>query len=230
MNFPSWVGPRFADTLTRIHQRPSQQFDWLGLATGPEGFGKSTFLIHVGLIVDPSFKKDPLSRIVYNSEDFIKLGNELEPGQFRLLDEGDEGAYSLDYATGANKNLSKHLFRCRELRLLSGIAIPNIRWMAPIVKEHRANHWGLMVHRGDALMHTPRRADYDGAKAGWRQLFHSVFPEIKEPWFQKDYRGDKRDRLQGLEHVDEVDEYPGLQDAEVLHMAQDIQAAELLGQ
>lgn len=230
---PAWVGPRLADHVAQIRKRPAQQLDYVGMLTGPEGSGKSTLSAHLAALLDPTFLDDPLSRFCYTGKDFIRLGEELEPGQVRIFDEGDDGLLSQEFMTADNKGVLKHLFRCRELRVFSLINIPHVRWMAPIVKEHRAQDWYLLPRRGSALVHQMRRADYDGVKPSWRKMFGLNFPEPAWPWWP-DYRQAKRDRIRGIEPdgeaavADEGDGWITPAAREIERLAQSFHALELV--
>ena len=196
LDFPAWMGPRLRSFLAELHERPADQYDTATMFSGPEGSGKSTLACHILKALDPTFDVD---RIAYSTSEFIEIGKRLKPGQARLLDESDEGAFSGDVHSRDSKDFAKHLFRCRELRLHNALVLPNVRWMASVVKEHRANHWFLCPQRGEAIVHRMRRADYQGAKTAWDKLFGLNFGPYDPEWWETRYRPNKVRRLLELE-------------------------------
>lgn len=119
--------------------------DLIIVITGDERKGKSTLAFLMASYMDPGF--DPADQMTFSGDDFSRVGSRLGKYRAVVLDEAIRGGFSRDAPTEANKKLAKFLTVCGERNLIGVICWPKLRWLDPILKEHRCK-WNLHVeHR-----------------------------------------------------------------------------------
>jgi hypothetical protein len=127
--------------VKRIHNDD----DLIVVITGDERTGKSTLAFLMASYMDPLF--DPSVQTTFSGGDFSRVGSKLGKYRAVVLDEAIHGGFSRDAPTEANKKLAKFLTVCGERNLIGIICWPKLRWLDPILKEHRCK-WNLHVeHR-----------------------------------------------------------------------------------
>lgn len=126
--------------VKRIHNDD----DLIVAITGDERRGKSTLAFQLATYMDPSF--DPAKQITFSGDDFSRVGSQLGKYRAVVLDEAIRGGFSRDAASEVNKKLAKFLTVCGERNLIGVICWPKLRWLDPILKEHRCK-WNLHVER-----------------------------------------------------------------------------------
>lgn len=111
--------------------------DWdLPIAiTGNERKGKSSIAFEMALYLDDLF--DPAEQTVFTADEFGRKAVNLPKYRALILDEAVSGGFSRDAGSGPNKRLAKFLTVCGDRNLIMFILWPNIRWLDPILKEHR---------------------------------------------------------------------------------------------
>jgi len=97
--------------------------DGIGLITGLEGSGKSTFAQALAYYVDPSFN---VNRVVFTGNDLMKCIDTASVGQAIIFDEAIMDMASQDFATDMQKILIKKFTLIRKKRLYIFLVIPSI--------------------------------------------------------------------------------------------------------
>lgn len=128
------------DQVNRIHRDD----DLILVVTGDERKGKSTLAFHLASYMDKHF--EPGKQMTFSGDDFSRVASRLPKYRAVVLDEAIRGGFSRDAASDSNKKLAKFLTVCGERNLIGIICWPNIRWLDPILKEHRCR-WNLHVER-----------------------------------------------------------------------------------
>jgi hypothetical protein len=112
-----------------------EDWDLPVVVTGNERKGKSSIAFMMALYLDPDF--DPVEQIVFSADDFTRKATKLGKYRVLILDEAVSGGFSRDAGSGPNKRLAKFLTVCGDRNLVMFVLWPNIRWLDPILKEHR---------------------------------------------------------------------------------------------
>ena len=99
--------------------------DGIGLITGLEGTGKSTFVRLVATYCDFN-KQLSLERIVFTGRDLMTAIDNARPGQALIFDEAIMDMSSQDFATDVQKILIKKFTLIRKKRLFIFIVIPSL--------------------------------------------------------------------------------------------------------
>lgn len=128
---------RFGDSVRRDN-------DVVMAVTGDEGSGKSSIALQMSAYMDPDF--DPVRQVVFTADQFTRTAVELPKYSALVLDESISGGFSRDAGSGPNKRLAKFLTVSRERNLFCFLLWPNIRWLDPILKEHRCK-WNVHVEK-----------------------------------------------------------------------------------
>jgi hypothetical protein len=118
-------------------QRELMKGDWdlPIVVTGNERKGKSSIAFEMALYLDDLF--DPVEQTVFAADDFTRKATKLDKYRALILDEAISGGFSRDAGSGPNKRLAKFLTICGDRNLIMFVLWPNIRWLDPILKEHR---------------------------------------------------------------------------------------------
>jgi len=124
--------------------RAKMDNDMVLAITGEEGSGKSSLALQMAAYMDPAF--DPVKQVVFSGDQFARTAVDLPKYSAIILDESISGGFSRDAGAGTNKRLAKFLTVSRELNLLCFILWPNIRWLDPILKEHRCK-WNVHIEK-----------------------------------------------------------------------------------
>lgn len=132
-------------------QKIRRDDDLILVITGDERSGKSTLAFLMATYMDPSF--DPERQTTFSGNDFSRVATQLGKYRAVILDEAIRGGFSRDSPTQDNKQLAKFLTVCGERNLIGIICWPRLRWLDPILKEHRCR-WNLHIQsrrRDDAI-------------------------------------------------------------------------------
>jgi hypothetical protein len=119
-----------------IIERKSKELDTVIVVFGAEGTGKSMFGLKLGeyLLEDNVLEFNVFNNVVYHSVEFIKIFN--KGNQYILVDEALNLFYSKEHM--GNSYIAKQLFRGRFKLNTLAIVVQNLRWLDPVVREHRA--------------------------------------------------------------------------------------------
>lgn len=129
-----------------IHHRITTMNDDHFLVTvGMEGVGKTTYIMNVCSMVDPTFN---CSRICYTLKQFLDFVKVCNPGEAVLIDEGGSVLYSRQAMSQRNVGLTKLFSIIRQKNLFIGIAIPNFFVLDSYVRMHRVNSLVNIEERG----------------------------------------------------------------------------------
>jgi hypothetical protein len=114
------------------------------VVTGNERKGKSSIAFEMALYLDELY--DPAEQTVFTGDEFGRKAVRLPKYRALILDEAVSGGFSRDAGSGTNKRLAKFLTVCGDRNLIMFILWPNIRWLDPILKEHRVR-WNIHVEK-----------------------------------------------------------------------------------
>ena len=168
-----WLEEQKRRVLTRDEDR-------VYLNTGPERVGKTNTSFWLGKRLDDTFDH---TRMVFAADALMALALKVPKGSCIVLDEAITGGFSRDALKNQNKSFVKFLVVAGERNLHTIINFPNIRFLDPYLRHHRAHFWLLGQSRGTALLHRRRRADYEGAKTSWPKMWGiSNIPDCSAVW------------------------------------------------
>lgn len=174
-----------------------QDNDLVLAVTGDEGSGKSSLALQMAAYMDPNF--DPVRQVVFTADQFTRTAVELPKYSAIVLDEAISGGFSRDAGAGTNKRLAKFLTVSRELNLLCFILWPNIRWLDPILKEHRCK-WNVHIekrHRDHAFAWVRQLRDGELVFERPKPIHPFTFPAAKGPKWDA-YKKAKKAFVEGV--------------------------------
>lgn len=113
--------------------------DFVLIADGAEGSGKSTLVSQVCKIIDPSFSQD---RMCLRPDEFVEKVTKAKKGQAVVFDEAYTGLASRSSFSDVNKLLVEMMMEMRKKNLFIVLCIPSVFYLEKYVALHRAR--GLM--------------------------------------------------------------------------------------
>jgi hypothetical protein len=207
----TWEPPRvapFHDFDSMIHLMDSlrkQNDDCLTLIDGLEGSGKSTIARRIVKRLQPDW--DAETGLIIDYDDWEEVYS-LDSGRVFILDEGGDLMFSRDALQRENKLVVRMFQMARIFNHIIIVCCPNIHWVDPYVRLHRALIYGHAhktyhadgVRRGIVSWNWPSRF-FDWNKSEWTTRWnvvcHSRFSAFdnKDPdWI--DYEKLKRLKVQ----------------------------------
>lgn len=123
------------ENLDILKEFVARDWDSIGLLTGEEGDGKSSFAAQICYYLDPSFNID---KIVFNAEQFDKAVESLPPGSAILWDEADD--WSRHYADRMLIALKRQFKRIRSKRFHIILSTPTFFDMNKYLAIHRSRY------------------------------------------------------------------------------------------
>jgi len=132
----------FLDIVSQqVTRRKKRELDTVFVIFGPEGSGKSM----AGLVLSHYLMEQGINRfnvdidIVYHAPELLKAYN--KGNSTILVDEALNLMYSKEHM--GNSYIAKKLFRGRYLLNTLLIVAQNLRWLDPVIREHRARYFIL---------------------------------------------------------------------------------------
>lgn len=176
-------------------QRQLMRSDWdlPIVVTGNERKGKSSIAFEMALYLDEAF--DPVEQTVFTADDFTRKATRLDKYRAVILDEAVSGGFSRDSSSQTNKRLAKFLTVCGDRNLIMFVLWPNLRWLDPILKEHRIRYNIHVEKRYETYAVAKLRVlrdDDEMIYAHPMTLFRFTFPRAHGPKWEA-YRKAKRE-------------------------------------
>lgn len=151
------------DIGDKIRKHLDNDYDAWGVADGPEGKGKSTFLIQLGIIIDPDF--DIIENVIYRKRERYEKLTSRDKGQALIDDEGMRDYYKQFWNTSEQKKANIIYSQSRQTNIFVGIAIPRFIDLNIYLRSWRVRNW----------FHIPRRSRF------WYSHIDDS-PFVKDPW------------------------------------------------
>ena len=120
-----WIAPIVAEQLNNVKKRVLQKDrDFVLVIDGEEGSGKSVLAMQIAKYLDPEFNLD---KIVFNSDDFLKLIKDpkTKKGSCILLDEAMAAANARGALTEVNRSMQAVASEMRQKNLFIIFCIPS---------------------------------------------------------------------------------------------------------
>lgn len=133
-----------------IKRRLSNDLDYICAVTGFEGSSKSTFAIHLGMLVDKNF--DLNDNVIYENEEIFGKFEKIKKRSVLVLDEGMNIFYKRSWNSKFRKQLNILFSMARQKCLCVIICIPNIFDLDSYMLRHRIWNWIHCHERGSALI------------------------------------------------------------------------------
>lgn len=133
--------------LRYLKKRVMNKWDSIGLLTGKEGTGKTTFAMMLAHTLDPSFNLD---RIVFSGQELMKAIDSAKRGDAILFDEAVVSLSSQDFATDIQKVLIKKFTMIRSKSLIIFLVIPNFFMLRKYFAIDRC-HYMINTYSPDGL-------------------------------------------------------------------------------
>lgn len=180
--------------LEQVRARIRSDYDACILVVGYTGDGKSTIIYLLSKQLDESFDSD---RMALEVPEVSRVLSTCSRGQVAVVDEGVEVVSSRDHATRTTKDFGRWVDVCRGRGLILFVAMANLRWVDPRIRDDRAL-WVVEVRRrGLARVWERVRRSPMGtidAASSFRPLFNIRFGPVSGPDWEK-YKKRKDDRI-----------------------------------
>lgn len=165
--------------------------------TGAEGRGKSSLAFLLAHKFDPGFK--PARQVAFDASGYVPMASGLAPYKAAILDEAVRGGTSRGFQSNDNKRLTDYFTVARAQNLVHFICYPNVRWLDPLLREHRCRYNLHVVRRFErhAVAQLRLLKDDERIFEYPKVLFTFQFPAAQGPSWE-DYKRAKLDYTQSL--------------------------------
>jgi len=197
--------------------RKQKELDYVIVIFGPEGSGKSISALAIAKALKETGQNfDVIHNVVYHAPQLVKIFGKEK--QTIIVDEALNLMYSKEHM--GNSLIAKQLFTGRFLQNVLLIVVQNLRWLDPVIRDHRARGFLLTT--------------YDPEEDRYKWLFFSgskgpILYKINKIWgyykMEKFY-GLRPDVIDATGVIDYVKEY--LEQYKLVKRAEDVINALLL--
>lgn len=158
-----WKGilsPSFIQLGADIRAKLRDDYDVMGVISGREGIGKTTFGYWLCRVVDPAF--DVEKNIVYNLEQMKDKIFNTSRYCSNLMDEGMEIFYKRNWFKADQKRLNQILGMARQNNLFYVSCAPRFTDLDEYLRNWRIRLWVHVVDRGVGLVHFRDDGEHQG--------------------------------------------------------------------
>lgn len=168
----------------RVARLLKKKWDFVTIIDGDEGSGKSTLAVKVATYTDPEFHV--MEGVKFDVEDLVAAIGASSPGKSLILDEGSEGAWSIEAMSKENRAFKKVSQIARAKRVHVIICMPTIWDVDKFFRGRRARVWIHVNKRGEAIVHARQKNPYSKGEAWWEPVmihnYGPLPPEVEAPY------------------------------------------------